>query len=118
MTYALVDANSFYASCESVFRPDWRGKPIIVLSNNDGCIVAANRQAIELGIKKFEPYFKVKDMCELKGIIALSSNYELYSDLSMKMMGVIGRFAPEQYIYSIDESFLSLKGLIPQFHAC
>ncbi|AXX63373.1 Y-family DNA polymerase [Vibrio vulnificus] len=113
MTYALVDANSFYASCESVFRPDWRGKPIIVLSNNDGCIVAANRQAIELGIKKFEPYFKVKDMCEIKGIIALSSNYELYSDLSMKMMGVIGRFAPEQYIYSIDESFLSFKRTYP-----
>lgn len=104
--FALVDANSFYCSAEQVFRPDWRGKPMIVLSNNDGCIVAANKQAIALGIKKFQPFFKVKRLCEQAGIIACSSNYELYADLSDKMMQVIGRFAPSQYIYSIDESFL------------
>ncbi|MDN3698012.1 Y-family DNA polymerase [Vibrio cortegadensis] len=107
--FALVDANSFYCSAEQVFRPDWRGKPIIVLSNNDGCIVAANRQAKEAGIPKFAPYFKVREMCEQKGVIALSSNYELYADLSSKMMEVVGRFAPDQHIYSIDESFLSFE---------
>ncbi|ENJ0996282.1 Y-family DNA polymerase [Vibrio vulnificus] len=111
--YALVDANSFYCSAEQVFRPDWHGKPMIVLSNNDGCIVAANRQAKEAGIEKFKPYFQVKALCEQKGIIALSSNYELYADLSAKMMQVIGRFAPEQHIYSIDESFLSFERSYP-----
>lgn len=99
-----------------MFRPDWRDKPIIVLSNNDGMVVAANRQAKEVGVPKFQPYFKIKELCERKGVIALSSNYELYSDLSEKMMQVIGRFAPEQHVYSIDESFLRFskcKGLIP-----
>lgn len=111
--FALVDANSFYCSAEQVFRPDWRGKPIVVLSNNDGCIVAANRLAKEAGIPKFKPYFQVKRLCEQRGVIALSSNYELYADLSAKMMDVIGRFAPEQYVYSIDESFLSFKHCYP-----
>ncbi|WP_153446849.1 Y-family DNA polymerase [Vibrio algicola] len=107
--FALVDANAFYCSAEQVFRPDLRGKPLVVLSNNDGCIVAANRQAKELGIPKFAPFFKVRELCEKQGVIALSSNYELYADLSAKMMAVIGRFAPVQHIYSIDESFLSLR---------
>lgn len=114
--FALVDANSFYCSAEQVFRPEWRGKPMIVLSNNDGCIVAANKQAIALGIQKFQPFFKVRNLCEEMGIIVCSSNYELYADLSHKMMQVIGRFAPEQHIYSIDESFLSFndcKNAIP-----
>jgi DNA polymerase V len=111
--FALVDANSFYCSAEQVFRPDWRNKPIVVLSNNDGCIVAANRQAKEAGVPKFKPYFQIKNLCERKGVIALSSNYELYADLSAKMMQVIGRFAPEQHIYSIDECFLSLKKTYP-----
>ncbi|EHY9845488.1 Y-family DNA polymerase [Vibrio splendidus] len=108
--FALVDANSFYCSAEQVFRPEWRGKPIIVLSNNDGCVVAANKQAKEAGIEKFKPYFKVKTLCDQRGVIALSSNYELYADLSAKMMQVIGRFAPDQHVYSIDESFLSFEG--------
>lgn len=108
--FALVDANSFYCSAEQVFRPKWRGKAIIVLSNNDGCIVAANKQAIALGIKKFQPYFKVKILCEKKGVVVCSSNYELYADLSTNMMQVIGRFAPQQHIYSIDESFLDFSG--------
>ncbi len=111
--FALVDANSFYCSAEQVFRPEWRNRPIIVLSNNDGMIVAANRQATEAGIPKFKPYFQIKKQCEEKGVISLSSNYELYSDLSSKMMEVIGRFAPEQHIYSIDESFLSFKRSFP-----
>ncbi len=111
--YALVDANSFYCSAEQVFRPDWRGKPVIVLSNNDGCIVAANREAKAVGVEKFKPYFQMKALCEQRGVIALSSNYELYADLSNKMMQVIGRFAPEQHIYSIDESFLSFERTYP-----
>jgi len=107
--FALVDANSFYCSAEQVFRPAWRDKAIIVLSNNDGCIVAANKAAIALGIKKFQPYFKARSLCERYGIIVCSSNYELYADLSHKMMQVIGRFAPEQHIYSIDETFLDVN---------
>ncbi|MFT6986376.1 MAG: DNA polymerase V [Psychromonas sp.] len=108
--FALVDANSFYCSAEQVFRPQWRGRPLIVLSNNDGCIVAANKQAIALGIKKFQPYFKAKLLCDKIGVIVCSSNYELYADLSSKMMQVIGRFAPVQHVYSIDESFLDFAG--------
>ena len=96
--YALVDSNSFYCSAEQVFRPDWRGKPIVVLSNNDGCVVAANRQAKEAGIEKFKSFFQVKALCEQKGIITLSSNYELYADLSSQMMQVISRLAPEQHM--------------------
>jgi len=108
--FTLVDANSFYCSAEQVFRPEWRGKPMIVLSNNDGCIVAANKQALALGIQKFQPFFKVQKFCEQAGIIVCSSNYELYADLSHKMMQVIARFGPSQHIYSIDESFLSFEG--------
>ncbi|UTM60435.1 Y-family DNA polymerase (plasmid) [Photobacterium sp. CCB-ST2H9] len=107
--FALVDANSFYCSAEQVFRPDWRGKPMVVLSNNDGCVVAANRQAKNAGVEKFKAYFEMRAMCEARGVIACSSNYELYGDLSAKMMQVIGRFAPEQHVYSIDESFLSFE---------
>ena len=111
--FALVDANAFYCSAEQVFRPEWRGKPVVVLSNNDGCVVAANRQAKECGVEKFKPYFQMKAQCEQRGVIALSSNYELYGDLSSKMMEVIGRFAPEQHVYSIDESFLSFERTAP-----
>ncbi|MDF0533677.1 Y-family DNA polymerase [Shewanella sp. A32] len=111
--FALVDANSFYCSAEQVFRPDWRGKPVIVLSNNDGCVVAANKQAKAAGVEKFKPYFEVRDLCRKRGVIALSSNYELYGDLSSKMMQIIGRFAPEQHIYSIDETFLSFHRAWP-----
>ncbi len=111
--YGLIDANAFYCSAEQVFNPAWRNKPIIVLSNNDGCVVAANRAALNAGIKKFVPYFEVRELCQKQGVIALSSNYELYSDLSSKMMQVIGRFAPEQFVYSIDESFVSFKRSYP-----
>ncbi|WP_445778130.1 Y-family DNA polymerase [Shewanella sp.] len=107
--FALVDATSFYCSAEQVFRPEWRNRPMVVLSNNDGCIVAANRLATNLGVPKFQPYFQIAEKCRHHNVIVLSSNYELYSDLSSKMMQVIGQFAPEQHIYSIDESFLSFK---------
>jgi len=117
--YALVDANSFYASCEMVFNPHLRNKPVIVLTNNDGCICATNRLAKALNIPKFSPYFKIKQQCEQQNVVVKSSNYELYADLSHKMMNVIGRYASEQYIYSIDESFLHFKNyhhIIDDFH--
>ena len=108
--FGLIDANSFYVSCEMVFRPDLRGLPAIVLSNNDGCCVAINRAAKSIGVKKFAPYFEQQYLCRQHNVQVFSSNYELYADLSAKMMQVIGRFAPEQYVYSIDESFVSFKG--------
>ena len=108
--YALVDATSFYASAEKVFDPDIRGKPVVVLSNNDGCIVAISPEAKELGVKKFEPYFKFKHILDNHGVVIHSSNYELYADLSQKMMNIIGQFSDKQYVYSIDEAFLKFEG--------
>ncbi|NUZ10081.1 Y-family DNA polymerase [Pseudoalteromonas sp. McH1-7] len=108
--YALVDATSFYASAEKVFDPSIRKKPVIVLSNNDGCIVAVSPEAKALGVPKFQPYFKLKDALEQHGVVVRSSNYELYADLSDKMMSVINQFSDRHYIYSIDESFLKFDG--------
>ncbi|MDO6762970.1 Y-family DNA polymerase [Agarivorans sp. 1_MG-2023] len=107
--FALVDANSFYCSAEAVFRPDWRNKPIIVLSNNDGCVVAVNRLAKAIGIERFKPFFQIKSLCEKHRVIVCSSNYELYADLSMHMMQIIGAFAPKQHVYSIDETFIDVS---------
>ncbi len=105
--YALCDANSFYASCEKVFDPSIRNKPVVVLTNNDGCICAACHIAKRMGIgKKFVPYFQVADQLRAAGAVIRSSNYELYADLSQKMMDICARYAPEQHIYSIDECFL------------
>ena len=111
--YALCDINSFYASAHGVFRPDIRKEGIIVLSNNDGCVVAANNRAKELGVNKFVPYFQVRAQCEKLGVHVFSSNYELYSDLSIKFMQTVGRFAPAQHVYSIDETFLDLHNSYP-----
>ncbi len=108
--YALCDANSFYASCEKVFDPSIRNKPVVVLTNNDGCICAACGIAKRLGIgKKFVPYFQVANELHKAGAVIRSSNYELYADLSQKMMDVCARFGPEQHIYSIDECFLKFN---------
>lgn len=104
--YALVDAVSFYASAEKVFDPSIRNKPVVVLTNNDGCICAVCPLARRLGIPKFIPYFQVKALLEKHSVVIRSSNYELYADLSERMMNIIGRFCDNQYIYSIDESFL------------
>jgi len=104
--YALVDAVSFYASAEKVFDPSIRNKPVVVLTNNDGCICAVCPIARRLGIPKFIPYFQVKSLLEQHGVVVRSSNYELYADLSDQMMNVMSRFCDNQYIYSIDESFL------------
>ncbi|WP_435249751.1 Y-family DNA polymerase [Vibrio sp. nBUS_14] len=107
--FALIDCNAMYVACEQVFRPDLRQQPCIVLSNNDGAVVAANRLAKDAGIKKFEPYFKQKGLIEQQSIHVFSSNYALYADLSAKMMATITAFAPNSHIYSIDECFLDMR---------
>lgn len=109
--FALVDGNSFYASCERVFRPDLAGRPIIVLSNNDGCVVARSAEAKALGIRGFVPYFQIRALCRQHDVAVFSSNYALYGDMSARMMAVIGRWGDAQEAYSIDESFIELSGI-------
>ena len=109
--YALVDANSFYASCEQVFRPELRDKPVVVLSNNDGCVVARSRAAKALKIPDLQPYFKIKSLLAKHQVHVFSSNYELYADLSSRVVSVLEEFAPQLEVYSIDESFLCFDGL-------
>ena len=108
--FALVDGNNFYVSCERVFAPRLEGRPVVVLSNNDGCVVARSEEARGLGIAMGVPYFQVRDLLEAHGGLALSSNYTLYADMSRRMMSVIARYSPDQEIYSIDESFLYFRG--------
>ena len=107
--FALVDCNNFYASCERVFEPKLEGRPIIVLSNNDGCIIARSNEAKALGVKMGVPYFKVRDMIIKNGIVVKSSNYPLYGDMSSRVMKIIGQYSPIQEVYSIDECFLKLS---------
>jgi len=109
--FALVDCNNFYASCERVFEPKLEGRPIVVLSNNDGCIIARSNEAKALGIKMGVPYFKVRGLIIRNGIVVKSSNYPLYGDMSSRVMRVISQYSPIQEVYSIDESFIDLKGL-------
>jgi len=113
--YALCDVNSMYASCEKVFDPSIRKKPVVVLTNNDGCICAACGIAKRMGIgKKFVPYFQVKDELARAGAVIRSSNYELYADMSQRFMDVCTGFAPHSHIYSIDECFLYYgNGYVP-----
>lgn len=103
----LADANSFFASCERVFHPDLQGKPIVVLSNNDGCVVARSAEAKRLGVPMGAPWFKIKEKARRLGVVARSSNYELYASLSTRMMSIMTDFLPGQEVYSIDESFLT-----------
>jgi DNA polymerase V len=107
---ALIDGNNFYVSCERVFQPELEGKPVVVLSNNDGCVVARSAEVKALGVPMGIPWFKLKDLAKQHGIIAKSSNYTLYGDMSQRMHSVIAQFSPEQEIYSIDETFLDLTG--------
>lgn len=109
--YGLVDCNTFYASCEKIFRPDLANKPVVVLSNNDGCIVALSKEAKALGIQRGAPLFKVRDEIELHNVQVFSSNYELYGDISNRVMSVLSRFSPNVEVYSIDEMFLDLHGI-------
>src|SRR5450631_1645714 len=110
MTFALIDGNNFYVSCERVFNPKLEGRPVVVLSNNDGCAVSRSAEAKALGIKMAVPWFQMKEAAKKHGIAALSSNYALYADMSSRMMSVLAQFSPDQEIYSIDECFLGLDG--------
>ncbi|MDF7641445.1 Y-family DNA polymerase [Bifidobacterium sp. ESL0784] len=103
----LADANSFFASCERVFDPALAARPVVVLSNNDGCVVARSSEAKRLGIKEGTPWFSIREEAQRAGVVARSSNYELYASLSARMMSVMSRFMPGQEIYSIDECFLN-----------
>ncbi len=107
---ALVDCNSFYASCERVFNPKLIGKPVVVLSNNDGCVVARSDEAKALGIPMGTPLFKIKSLVKAKDIQVFSSNYTLYGDISRRVMQVLSEFTPSMEIYSIDEAFLNFDG--------
>jgi hypothetical protein len=109
--YALVDCNNFYASCERVFDPGARGVPVVVLSNNDGCVIARSEEAKSLGVNMGEPFFKIRDLIDARGIRVFSSNYVLYGDMSRRVMDVLRQFVPHLEVYSIDEAFLSLRGL-------
>ncbi|GAB4147900.1 MAG: Y-family DNA polymerase [Patescibacteria group bacterium] len=108
--FALVDCNNFYASCERVFRPELEGKPVAVLSNNDGCIIARSNELKNAGIQMAAPYFKIKDQLEEMGTTVFSSNYALYGDMSSRVMQILREFTDDLEIYSIDEAFLDLTG--------
>lgn len=106
--FALVDCNNFYCSCERVFNPALRDKPVVVLSNNDGCIIARSNEAKALGIKMGEPFFKIRQTLEEQKVAVFSSNYALYGDMSHRVMSLLSEFTPDITIYSIDEAFLQL----------
>ncbi|HCD1254687.1 TPA: Y-family DNA polymerase [Citrobacter amalonaticus] len=109
--FALVDVNSFYASCETAFRPALKGKPVVVLSNNDGCVIARSAEAKRLGVKMGDPYFKQKELFRRCGVVCFSSNYELYADMSSRVMTTLEEMSPRCEIYSIDEAFCDLTGV-------
>ncbi len=109
--FALVDCNSFFCSCEKVFRPDLKNKPVIVLSNNDGCAVARTNEAKALGIKMGVPYFKIKHIVKAHKVTTFSSNFALYADMSQRVMQTLREFSPQMEVYSIDEAFLSFNGM-------
>lgn len=108
--FALIDCNSFYASCERVFRPDLAKTPIVVLSNNDGCVIARSYDAKPF-VKMGQPYFQIKDHLRRHGIVAFSSNYALYGDMSERVMTIIESLVPALEVYSIDEAFADLTGV-------
>lgn len=109
--YALADCNNFYASCERVFNPSLIGVPVVVLSNNDGCVIARSNEAKAIGIKMGEPAFRIKEYVEKHNVAVFSSNYRLYGDMSHRVMSTLSTFSPEIEIYSIDEAFINLHGV-------
>lgn len=108
--FALVDCNNFYASCEKLFNPKVKNRPVVVLSNNDGCVVARSAEVKALGIPMGVPWFKIREDAKRYGIVAFSSNYELYADMSNRCVEILSGFTPNLEVYSIDESFLELSG--------
>lgn len=109
--FALVDCNNFYASCERVFQPDLRGKPVVVLSNNDGCVIARSNEAKELGVDMGAPWHLYRGRFEEQGVVVRSSNYTLYGDMSARVMRILADFTPDLEVYSIDEAFLDVAGI-------
>ena len=112
--FALVDCNNFYASCEKLFDPTLTHRPVVVLSNNDGCVVARSAEVKALGIAMGVPWFKIQEQARQYGIVAFSSNYALYADISNRVVEVLSQFSPHLEVYSIDESFLDLSGFAHQ----
>lgn len=110
--YILADCNNFYVSCERLFNPSLEKRPVIVLSNNDGCVVARSQESKQLGIKMGEPYFKIKDFCSRMRVAVYSSNFQLYGDISQRVMDILTQMAPELQVYSIDEAFLKYPASI------
>lgn len=110
MLYGLVDCNNFYCSCERVFHPELYGRPVVVLSNNDGCVIARSEESKAL-VKMGDPFYQVKDLLERQDVAVFSSNYNLYGDMSRRVMGLLVRFAPHIEVYSIDEAFVDLTGM-------
>ncbi|MEK9612930.1 MAG: Y-family DNA polymerase [Flavobacteriaceae bacterium] len=108
--FALVDCNNFYASCERVFQPQWEGKPVVILSNNDGCVIARSNEAKALGIPMGAPAFQYKSLFQQKKVKVFSSNYPLYGDMSSRVMRILEQYTPNVEVYSIDEAFLQFKG--------
>ncbi len=109
--YLLADVNSMYCACEQAFRPDLKGKPVAVLSNNDGALVAINREGKALGLKRGMPFFMAKNIIKTNKVHIFSSNYSLYGDLSARVMAILESMAPTLTIYSIDEAFLHVAGI-------
>lgn len=109
--FGLADCNNFYCSCERVFHPDLIGKPVVVLSNNDGCVIARSEECKALGIKMGEVFYQVKDKLEQNDVAVFSSNYNLYGDMSLRVMSLLSRYSPKIDVYSIDEAFLDLSGM-------
>lgn len=115
--YALVDCNNFYASCERVFQPQYNGKPVVILSNNDGCVISRSNEAKEVGVPMGAPEFKIRELLKEKNVKVFSSNYPLYGDLSNRVMKTLEAFTPNLEIYSIDEAFLNFDGMsISDYH--
>ena len=107
----LADCNNFYCSCERVFHPDLMGKPVVVLSNNDGCIIARSEESKALGIQMGEPFYQIRQKLEEAQVAVFSSNYNLYGDMSRRVMSLLSRYSPQIDVYSIDEAFLDLSGM-------
>lgn len=109
--FGLCDANNFYASCERVFNPSLIGRPVVVLSNNDGCVIARSNEAKKLGIEMGAPYFQIKQLARRGNVAVFSSNFVLYGDMSRRVMGLLKKFVPATEVYSIDEAFLDFTGM-------
>lgn len=109
--FALVDCNNFFVSCERLFRPDLTNQPVLVLSNNDGCVVARSQEVRELGVPMGVPYFQIKDVVRRNNIQCFSSNFALYSDISQRIISILGQYAADIEVYSIDEAFMDLANM-------